>query len=338
MAFVVPAEVGHAPYARPLLDYLAASFDLVHLTAIREKLFPELSEDCWLLYAEGFGGRTDHYVFSALDRFSFMVSPPRAAERISVSEWRSWNGRLRPFLLSAGARAVYQHAMSAPDCTRLGDVARVGIGYVTGANDFFHLRPSEAAQHEMPSELLRPAVRSGRSLTGRAITRSTVDAWRRRDEPVLLLDLSRCRELPPSVTRYLDSSDGHAARASYKCRNRSPWYVVPDVTTPEAFLSYMSGDGPSLVANHARCVGTNSVHMVRLTGAMSVTHIQEAWAGPLTRLSCEIEGHPLGGGMLKLEPGEASRIILHGGSVSSPSESRLIEDAIETMKRWRHYA
>jgi hypothetical protein len=78
--------------------------------------------------------------------------------------------------------------------------------------------------------------------------------------------------------------------------------------------------------------------MVRLTGAMSVTHIQEAWAGPLTRLSCEIEGHPLGGGVLKLEPGEATRIILHGGSVSSPSESRLIEDAIETMKRWRHYA
>ena len=31
---------------------------------------------------------------------------------------------------------------------RLGSVARVGIGYATGANDFFHLRPSVAAALE----------------------------------------------------------------------------------------------------------------------------------------------------------------------------------------------
>src|SRR5262245_14519145 len=30
LAFVVPAEVGHAPYAVPLLEYLMANFDVVH--------------------------------------------------------------------------------------------------------------------------------------------------------------------------------------------------------------------------------------------------------------------------------------------------------------------
>lgn len=55
MAFVVPAEIGHAPYAAPLLEYLVARFAAVHIVAVRDKLFPELSEDCWLLYAEGFG-------------------------------------------------------------------------------------------------------------------------------------------------------------------------------------------------------------------------------------------------------------------------------------------
>ena len=57
MAFVVPAAIGHAPYAAPLLDYLVEHFDDVQITAIRLKLFPELSEDCWLLHAAGFGGR-----------------------------------------------------------------------------------------------------------------------------------------------------------------------------------------------------------------------------------------------------------------------------------------
>ena len=338
MAFVVPAEVGHAPYARPLLEYMAANFSLVHVTAVRDKFFPELSEDCWLLYAEGFGGNTDHFVFSALERFNFMTKPPRTSVRVSLQEWRSWNSRLRPFLLSPDARTVYQHAAHSPGCTRLGDVAAVGIGYVTGANDFFHFRPSQAAEQAIPAEILRPAVRSGRSLTGRAITRSTVETWCRRDEPVLLLDLSACAELPGPVRRYLDSPEGQAARTSYKCRNRSPWYVVPDVIVPAAFLSYMSGDGPYLVANHAGCVGTNSVHVVRVTRAVSVPQLQRAWNGPLTRLSCEVEGHALGGGMLKLEPGEAARVVLGPSPVRSSSDRRLLEDAIITMRRWRHYA
>jgi hypothetical protein len=49
MAFVVPAEIGHAPYSAPVLEYLAAHFEVVHVIAYRDKLFPELSEDCWLL-------------------------------------------------------------------------------------------------------------------------------------------------------------------------------------------------------------------------------------------------------------------------------------------------
>lgn len=56
MAFVVPAEVGHAPYAAPLLDYLVENFATVHVVAVREKLFPHLSEDCWLLFTDGHGG------------------------------------------------------------------------------------------------------------------------------------------------------------------------------------------------------------------------------------------------------------------------------------------
>ena len=52
MAFVVPAEIGHAPYAAPVLEYLSTNFEVVHVVAYRDKLFPELLEDCWLLYAK----------------------------------------------------------------------------------------------------------------------------------------------------------------------------------------------------------------------------------------------------------------------------------------------
>ena len=64
----------------------------------------------------------------------------------------------------------------------------------------------------------------------------------------------------------------------------------------------------------------------------------QAWENPVVALSCEIEGHPLGGGMLKIEPGEAARILLPREAVEWQSgDLDLIQQGIETMRRWRHY-
>ena len=53
MAFVVPAEIGHAPTRRHSLSILIKNFKTVQVIAVREKLFPQLSEDCWLLTPYG---------------------------------------------------------------------------------------------------------------------------------------------------------------------------------------------------------------------------------------------------------------------------------------------
>ena len=336
MAFVVPAEIGHAPYARPVLEYLAGHFDRVHVVAVQRKMFCDLAEDCWLLHAEDFGGTTDHILLSPMTQFGFMSRPPTLGVRATLREWRDWSCRLRSFLLSSGVRGMYRQAAEDPQSLRLRNIAKVGIGYVTGDNEFFHLRPSEAERAGIAEALLQPTVRNGKALNGRAITRSKVEGWRRRDEPNFLLRLRAGDEVPLGVQRYLDSDAGQKARTTYKCRNREPWYAVPDVVVPDAFLAYMSGEGPGLVANHAGCTGTNSVHMVTLTGAMKVSKLQSAWANPFTRLSCEIEGHPLGGGMLKLEPREAGQVLLTHRDFRSKEERELIAEGVATMRQWRH--
>lgn len=87
MAFVVPAEIGHAPYSAPLLEYLLRNFSTVHIVAVREKIFPDLSEDCWLLYVEDFGGETEEIRFTTVNRFKATVYPPREYTAISANEW-----------------------------------------------------------------------------------------------------------------------------------------------------------------------------------------------------------------------------------------------------------
>ncbi len=338
IAFVVPAEIGHAPYAAPLVEYLVSHFATLHIIAIRKKVFVELSEDCWLLHGEGFGVPTDEICFTALDVFRPTVRPPRPALRVPVAEWRSrWKRRLRPFLLPPTARELYRHIGLRSDVHRLGDIATVGIGYVSGDNEFFHLRPSQAEEWGIPENFLYPTVRNGRVLPARHLSTATVEGWRRVDKPVLLLRIPKDVELPRSVREYLATGEGNQARQAYKCRTRDPWYVVPDVQVPDLFLTYMSGREANLVSNDAGCTCTNSVHTVRLKDPSAAARILSLWEAPFVRLSCEIEGHPLGGGLLKLEPREAAAVVLPSVETQSVIPRRIVQEGIAVMQSWRHY-
>jgi adenine-specific DNA-methyltransferase len=239
--------------------------------------------------------------------------------------------------LSAECRNLYAETIEHRDSSRLEKLARIGIGYVTGDNKFFHLRPSEAAEWKIPAAFLRPSVRKGEVLRSARLTQSAVENWHKRDDEMLLLHIAKESEVPRTVQRYLDSEPGQIARTAFKCRTRSPWYSVPDVQTPDCFLSYMSGVQPVLVRNDARCTCTNSVHAVRLQNPREGSRVQAAWNSNFVQLSCEIEGHPLGGGMLKLEPGEASQIVIPGASALKRLPSRVIAEGVNTMRAWRHY-
>lgn len=341
LAFVVPAEIGHATYAKPLVEALCRHFEDVLVTAVREKLFPRLSEDVWLLYASGYGGDTKEVGLVVRDVFAPDEGCPEPDRRIPLSRWRAHSGRLRKFILPPSVLQLYEDAQSLPGTRRLGDLARTGVGYVTGANDFFHLTPSQVEFLGIPRSLTRVAVRKGEQLPDETVDRRAVREWLARDMAVLLLDLTGVNALPKAVREYLDSPQGQKARETYKCRMRDPWYVVPGIVAPDGFLTYMSGAEPALVWNDAGCVCTNSIHAVRLHRGLQETvsprALQEAWSHPLSRLSQELEGHPLGGGMLKLEPREASKVLISVEPAEQIETSRaLVMEGIEVARRWRH--
>ena len=346
IAFVVPAEIGHAPYATPLMEYLVANFGSVHVVAIREKIFPRLAEDCWLLFADDAGRRAEGIRLSRLDRFGPGEMPPAVSELISVDEWRDrWRGRLRPFLLPPPVRNLYARTVADPASVRLGQIARIGIGYVSGANRFFHLRPSEARRFDIPDEFLLPSIRNSRYLTRQVIDEVEIERWIAKDEPVFLLRIPPHVQVPAAVQAYLDTAEGQRAKTSYKCRHRSPWYTVPDVRRPAFVLTYMSGRSPALAVNRSRCTCTNALLAVDLRSGMFQNgdgfggrRLRAAWDSPIGRLSCEVEGHPLGGGMLKLEPGEVRNVVLAPAAVLDQRNGALVEEGVDVMRRWRHVA
>jgi hypothetical protein len=103
-------------------------------------------------------------------------------------------------------------------------------------------------------------------------------------------------------------------------------------------MSYMSGVSAGLVRNAGGATCTNSVHGVRVKDRAGIAAFLAAWDSPFMALSREIEGHPLGGGMLKLEPREAGQLLLVPAELLPSQAADELQNAVGTMRRWRHYA
>src|SRR6266536_1945864 len=319
LAIVVPMEISHASYAVPVLEHLVKCFGKITLLTFRKKLFPGLSEDTLLLLAENKGGRPSGLLHRDLAHAG-LLTEIQHRNQTAIAGTKLVNAklliegqqRLIESLIPKKARELYQELKKLSTTKRLGELVDVGIGYVTGANDFFHLSPSEAQRLNIPKRFLRAAVRRGRALNGLRFTREDWHEALTLGDAGYLLSIPSDVQLPDSVTNYLKIGKTRRVPDAYKCRVRSPWYSVPHVYKPNGFLTYMSGIAPRFVSNDANVVAPNSLHIVRYHPhtVLTCSSIAALWQTSLTRLSVEIEGHALGGGMLKLEPTEAENCVV----------------------------
>src|SRR5204862_6307800 len=72
----------------------------------------------------------------------------------------------------------------------------------------------------------------------------------------------------------------------------------------------------------ADAVAPNTLHIVRMRplSALRARQLAVSWQSSLTQLSAEIEGHAMGGGLLKLEPSEAERVLVALPGASLPDD------------------
>jgi adenine-specific DNA-methyltransferase len=316
LSLVVPMEIVHAAYARPVLQHLAAAYRTVTFLSFKERLFPDLNEDTLLLLADGKEGGPAEFFFrdlpdaGALGTLVGQGDYSFGSPRMDGGALVSGRERFREQLIPPAARSLYRRLFTESLSAKLGSVADVGIGYVTGANSFFHLTREQASAFDIPDEFLLPAILRGRSLVG---LRLTLDDWiAQGGGGRYLLAIRGDSNIPDSVSRYVKNGELAGVHKAFKCRMRDPWYSVPGIFKPDAFLTYMAGEIHRFVVNQMGAVAPNSLHVVRIRRGVPVSPqtLAVLWQTSLTRLSCEIEGHAMGGGMLKLEPTEAERVTL----------------------------
>ena len=312
LALVLPSEIGHARYARSVLDLLRQRFARATFVLFESALFPRLDQGALLLLADGHGrafeGFSVAHLASAAALAGGLSSLPH--RRLDAGALVCGAARLHHAWLPEPAAELFGALRGSGRCSALGVWAGVSTGYVTGANAFFQLTPGRARALELAPRHLRPALFRSRALRGLTVTE---EDWRRggeRGHSGYLLVPEDGDD--PAVAAYLRTADD-GVRGRAKIRRRRPWYRVGRATPPDLVLTAMCAVAPRLAVNEAGAVVSNTLHAVRLApsaapGAARLLAL--AALSSLAELSAEMEGHALGGGMLKLEPSEALRLLL----------------------------
>jgi adenine-specific DNA methylase len=307
LALVLPAELLHADYAAPVRELLLRRFRSVTVIAFDRMVFHDAQVDAVVLLASRDGAEGFRIVRLPDDRALQTSTIPQSRSAYPHSD--RWSADVDPF-----ARDTYSAALEGQETRRIGEFASVDIGFVSGANDYFILDRHKANLLGLPPKVLVPVVTRPRDVGGLHV----LETDERR-----LLDLSRATRLDPPTRRYLRSGIEQGINLRYKCRHRTPWYVVPiPKNRPDGLLPYMSHRAPRLIANRIGTRNSNLLHGVTLRpSAPSIRALAVAMCGSLTLLSAEIEGRAYGGGVLKLETKEAERLVVP--EIHGPVEERL---------------
>jgi hypothetical protein len=337
LAMVLPFELTYAVYARPVLVHLANSFGQVTILSFRKKIFRDLNEDTVLLLADRKGATSGGLAWCNMDSIEDLARlDPSAAfqDTMTVGHDALSRGkeRIAEHIVPFEVRELYRRLRAHPRVRSLGSLAKVGIGYVTGDNSYFHLDQATIELWGIPGVFLRPSVWRGRALVGLRFTQSDWEHGCHSGDAGHLLSIPADATIPKSLRGYLEEGQRTEVHLRYKCRVRTPWYSIPHVIFPDALVTYMSGGTPKLAANASGVVAPNTLHVVQLHAkcAISAPQLAVLWQNSLTRLSTEIEGHALGGGMLKIEPAEARNVLV---PVPRSIATRALADDLDSLYR-----
>lgn len=308
LAFLLPGALLHAEYAAPVFRLLKDRFASVRIFKLAERLFDDAQEETLALLASGEGAgprETEFTEVSTVSELAALLAKQSTQSGCGLPFPSDW----KRTVISKAGQNLWARLQKHPLVKPLGALATVRLGVVTGANSFF-VRPFlDAEKLSGPGVRLTPIIPSGHWLRAAKWTRVDQKALEASGYPTRLLFIDPDAKLSKALSVIVQSAEDDGLADRYKCSKRVPWYAVGDRRQPDAFLRYMGASPPHLTLNEAGTTCTNAIHRVywRDRSVDGAAVAVASWCS-LFSFSAEMLGRSYGGGVLKLEPGEAVRL------------------------------
>ncbi len=316
LALVLPAELLQVSYAAQLRSFLADRFRCIHLISCNELFFANAEQEVLLLLAEDAYQRPTpenscQVTLTQAATMAEILDRPgvellrRASSKTINHDSEKW----LKYFLSNSEIDLMRTLRASDETTNLKTFADVNVGVVTGKNQFFVLRQSEIDKFDVIGYTI-PLVSRSMHLRGAKFDATDWKKLVHSDDRVHLLDLAPLNgsKLPTRLDLYIKRGELMMVHQTYKCSIRTPWYAVPAVWKPDAFVFRQIYDFPRVVLNDAGATATDTIHRMKCHAnpEKTVANIYTY----LTAASAEIEGRSYGGGVLELEPTEVTNLLM----------------------------
>jgi len=241
-----------------------------------------------------------------------LVSSSPAANTVSHLPDRHTHEDMKwtSLFLDDGEFKLLRDAAVTDSLDRLGRLADVDVGIVTGRNSFFVVTEDQAKRLGLNGRAVNVVGRTA-ALKSFRFTREDMRQFghSNRSKLIDLNGLERSR-FSPELEAYVCEAEAAGVNDGYKCRIRNRWFDVPSVYAPDAFLFRQIHHAPLLVANGAQATATDTIHRVRTGRGIKVERVAASLVNSLTFAWAEACGRSYGGGVLELEPKEAEKLLM----------------------------
>ncbi len=310
LAMVIPAELLQVGYTAELRRFLADHFAAITIVTFRKLLFDGAQQEVVLLLASRVAsGRGGIDVVELDDDHQLATFDFRRHDQTALKPIDHTTDKWTQYYLSEAEIQLLRRLSHDPAVPRFRAIASVDVGVVTGNNNFFVLTDEQIDAHHLRSFTV-PLVGRTAQLPGLVYGKDDSCQDRRANARChLLFPPNEPQEtFPVELVRYLEQGEQQAVHEGYKCSIRKRWYIVPSVSTPDAFLFRQINRFPKLVLNETDATSTDTIHRVRFHSKEHIRPAIAAFHNSMTFAFAEVLGRSYGGGVLELEPNEADNL------------------------------
>lgn len=312
MAMVIPAELLQVNYSAELRRFLSSFFNKLTLITFKKLVFEGIQQEVVLMLGEKNGdGQTGIRTIeleginelASYEHTDFSSSELKPMDH-STEKWTQ-------YFLDTKEINLLRKLRDNKDLTPSGKVIDVDVGVVTGQNQFFVLNEEQIKGASL-KRYAKPIVSRSGHLKGAIFSEEDWQANVENNLPahLLMLPVKPFDELSKAAQEYVKAGEDAGWHTGFKCRIRDPWYKVPSVWVPDAFMLRQVHGYPKLIVNKAGATCTDTIHRVKLLNGRSSEVIAAAFLNSLTFAFSEVMGRSYGGGVLELEPNEAEKLPL----------------------------
>jgi adenine-specific DNA methylase len=337
VGLVLPAELLQVTYAAQLRDFLLTRFREITLLTFERLVFDGILQEVVLFCGVVGAGPACIRTVQLEDADALAGADLDARHRPFGPALLHENEKWTKYFLDLGAIRLLRRLKGSGILTRLGSVADVDVGIVTGRNAFFTFTDAQAGALGLRPHCV-PLVSRSAQLSGLIYDTDCRASDLATGQRSWLLNAAR-EPADPALRAHIRAGEADGVHRGYKCSIRKPWWATPSLWAPDLFLLRQIHHAPRLTVNAAAATSTDTVHRVRLATRPDVRVEPGALAAvfhnSVTFAFAEIMGRSYGGGVLELEPREAEQLPIPPPRCADPDLVRdvdLLLKANETDK------